>query len=122
MPLRYVLDEHLRGPLWDLLYRHNLVGIDPIDLVRVGDPPDLPLGTSDPDLLLWAERETRILVSEDKSTMPAHLTSHLVAGHYSPGVMTPRSRVALRTVSEFLVVAAYASGLEDWENRITFIP
>jgi hypothetical protein len=63
MPLAFVLDEHLRGSLWRALQRWNLLGVDVLDVVRVGDPPDLPLGTSDPDLLAWAEREGRILVS-----------------------------------------------------------
>jgi hypothetical protein len=36
--------------------------------------------------------------------------------------MTPRPRVTYRDIVGFLVVAAYASGPEEWENRITFIP
>jgi hypothetical protein len=122
MPLRYVLDEHLRGPLWDLVLRHNRLGANPIDVARVGDPPDLPLGTSDPDLLMWAEREGRILVSEDKSTMATHLASHLAGGRHSPGVMTPRPQTAFRLILEFLVVAAHASDDEEWADRISFIP
>lgn len=45
MPLTYVLDEHLRGPLWHLLGRHSQRGVDVIDVTRVGDPEDLVLGT-----------------------------------------------------------------------------
>jgi len=48
MPLRYLLDENQRGVLWHVIQRHNARGIDPIDTVRVGDTPDLPLGTDDP--------------------------------------------------------------------------
>jgi hypothetical protein len=62
-PLRYLLDENLRGRLWQAIGVHNQTGAYPIDVVRVGDPPDLPLGSLDPDILLWAEREGRILVS-----------------------------------------------------------
>ncbi len=42
--IRFVLDEHLRGPLWAAIQRHNLSASLPIDAVRVGDPPDLSLG------------------------------------------------------------------------------
>ena len=49
MPLQFVLDEHLRGPLWDVIKQHSIYGIDPIDVVRVGDLRDLPLGIKDPD-------------------------------------------------------------------------
>jgi hypothetical protein len=50
MPLRFVLDEHLRGGgLWWIIRQHNTHGIDPLDVVRVGDPPDLPRVTLDPE-------------------------------------------------------------------------
>ncbi len=63
MPLRYLLDENQRGVLWHVIQRHNARGIDPIDTVRVGDLPELPLGTEDPVILRWAQREQRILVT-----------------------------------------------------------
>jgi hypothetical protein len=65
VPLRFVLDENQRGLLWRAIIRHNQAGINPIDAVRVGDFANLPLGTSDSDILLWSEREERILVSFD---------------------------------------------------------
>lgn len=51
MTLRYLLDEHLRGPLWRAIQWHNNSGVYPLDVVRVGDPPELPLGSDDPTLL-----------------------------------------------------------------------
>src|SRR3954454_17155962 len=91
MPLRYVLDEQLRGGgLWQAIQRHNGHGFGVLEAVRVGDPPDLPLRSLDPAILLWAEREGRILVSKDKNTMPGHLADHLKAGHHSPGVFLIR--------------------------------
>jgi len=47
MELRYLLDEHLRGPLWRAVQWHNRRGVCPLDAVRVGDPIDLPLGADD---------------------------------------------------------------------------
>ena len=55
MPLRFVLDENQRGLLWLAVIRHNQTGIYPVDVVRVGDLPDLPLGSVDSDILLWCE-------------------------------------------------------------------
>jgi hypothetical protein len=86
MALRFVLDEHLRGPLWRAVQRHNARDEDPIDVVRVGDPPDLLLATDDRALLAWAEGQGRILVTCDKHTIPAHLAAHLAGGNRSPGV------------------------------------
>ena len=122
MPLRYLLDEHLRGPLWDAVQRHNFLGVDPIDVVRVGDPADLPLGTEDPLVLRWAEARQRVLVTEDKSTMATHLATHLASGRRSPGVMTPRPRMPLAGLLAFLVLAAYATDPAEWEGRIVFVP
>jgi hypothetical protein len=85
MPIRFLLDEHLRGPLWHAIGRHNLGGGLPLDVARVGDPPDLPLGADDSAILLWAERENRILITEDKHTIAIHLAGHCQAGHHSPG-------------------------------------
>ena len=52
MPLGFLLDEHLRGPLWTMIQRHNLSSDLQLDIVRVGDVADLPLGTLDGELLL----------------------------------------------------------------------
>lgn len=122
MALRYVFDEHLRGPLWNLVTRHNRNGVDPIDVVRVGDADAVPLGTNDPELLHWAEQEGRILVSEDRRTMSGHLTEHLASGRHSPGVMTLKAAVPLRDVLEFLVLAAYASEPAEWASANRFVP
>jgi hypothetical protein len=122
MPLRFLLDEHIRRTVWTAIARHNLRGQNVLDVVRVGSVGAPPYGTEDPDLLLWAEREVRIILSEDKSTMPAHLADHLGANHYSPGVMMLRKRVYLTDLLEFLCLATYASEPLEWENQITYVP
>lgn len=122
MTLRYLLDEHLRGPLWRAIQWHNSSGVYPLDVVRVGEPPDLPLSSDDPTLLQWAEREQRILVTHDPDTMPKHLADHLAAGRHSPGVFMLRPRSTLPQILSFLVDAAYASEPGEWQDRIQFIP
>jgi len=122
MALRYLLDENLRGPLWRALQWHNSSGVYPLDVVRVGDPADLPLGIGDPDLLLWAEREQRILVTQDADSMPMHLVDHLTAGQHSPGVFMIRRHSTLPQIVSFLCDAAYASEASEWQDRIQFIP
>src|SRR5947209_20370657 len=109
MPLGYVLDEHLRGLLWPAILQHNRTSPHLIDATRVGDPPDLPLGSPDPDILLWAERNGRILVSLDRKTLAVHLAAHLAAGHHSPGVFLIRPGVSLKDVTDFLYIASGAS-------------
>jgi len=122
MALRYVLDEHLRGPLWNALSRHNARGALLVDVVRVGDMPELPLSIADSDLLVWAEDQHRILVTADKRTMPLHLDAHVRAGRTSPGVFLLRPRRSLPQIVDFLVLAAHASEPREWRDRIVFIP
>lgn len=121
MPLAFLLDENQRGPLWRRIRRHNRRSEYPLDAVRVGDEANLSLGVDDPQVLLWAERANRILVTRDRRTLAKHLAAHVAAGHHSPGVFQLRD-VRIDEVAEFLVCAAYASEPEEWENRITFVP
>lgn len=123
MPLRFVLDEHLRGGgLWQAIQRHNALGAHPLDTIRVGDPVDLPLGTADPAILLWAEREGRIIITRDHQTMPGHLAHHLQAGRRSPGIFLLRFRASLPTVITSLVVIAYCGDPVDYQDRTQYIP
>ncbi len=122
MALRFVLDENQRGLLWRAIVRHNQLGVCPVDVVRVGDPPDLPLGASDPEVLLWCEREDRILVSFDKSTLAGHLTAHLNAGRHSPGIFMLRRGSRLSQFVDHLALVAHASEAWEWADRIEFIP
>jgi hypothetical protein len=121
VPLAFLFDEHLRGPLWHAVQAHNLVGSNPLDVVRVGDPPDLPLGVDDPGVLLWTEREGRILVSNDHSTLPDHLQTHLDAGHHCPGIFLLRRGTSVSRILTYLELAAYASEPSEWENRIEYL-
>lgn len=122
MPLRLLLDENVRGLLWHALLHHNSAGADAVDVTRVGDPPDLPLGTDDPPILAWAEREDRLLVCLDKSTMQAHLSDHLAARGHCPGIIVLRPRVPLRQLVEHLVLVCHASDASEWVDQMQFIP
>lgn len=55
MSVRFLLDENLSPRLSPALWRYNPT----IDVLRVGDPGAPPLGTLDPDLLVYLEQEQR---------------------------------------------------------------
>jgi hypothetical protein len=122
MALAYVLDEHLRGELWQAILSHNAKGVYPVDAVCVGAAFDLPLGSSDPEILLWGERYSRILVTRDEKTMKTHLADHLSNGHHSPGVFLIRKGSTIPEVVSFLVAAAHASETADWQDQWAYIP
>jgi hypothetical protein len=121
MPLAYLLDENLRGPLAKGLWNHNQRGVDPLDFLCVGDSPDLPLGAPDADILLWAERVQRVLVSGDRATLATNLAAHVSTGHHSPGIfLVPRS-LLVKPIVDALVVYAYASKPDEWRDRIEYV-
>lgn len=122
MPVRDLIDENLRERLALAAVRHNARGIDPIDVVQVGDLADLPLGAEDPEILIWAEREEWILVSSDLSSLPIFLSDHIKGGTHSPGVFLVKHRSSLAEVLDFLVLAAHASEAWEWRDRCQFIP
>jgi hypothetical protein len=123
MPLRFVLDEHLRGGgLWQAIQQHNASGGYPLDVVRVGDPADLPLGTLDPDLLLWAEREGRIVLTFDYGTMPGHFVHHLRIGRRSPGIVLILRHRSLSDVLASLELAASCGNPIDFQDQINYFP
>jgi hypothetical protein len=120
--LLFLLEEHLRGPLCLAIERHNLLGGLRLDAIRVGDPTNLPLGVDDPDILVWAELQNRILITKDKHTLARHLANHLRAGRTSPGVLMLRPGRTITDILECLELIAHAGEPRDFANLITFIP
>ena len=120
--LRFLLDEDLRGPLWQAILRHNLQGLYPLDVIRVGDLAELPRGSSDPSILDWAMTARRIVISADRSTMQMHLQDHIQSGRSSPGLLLVRPQAGVPEVLEFLIAAAYASEPGEWIDQCRFIP
>jgi hypothetical protein len=120
-PCRFVLDEHLRGPLWDAIQAHNAKpGALPIWVFRVGDSPDLPLGIDDPDILQWAEQKGCIVVSCDRQTMARYFRDHIDADRHSLGLILLPNVFSIAHVLEYLILAAHASEPTEWHDRIVY--
>ena len=75
----------------------------------------------DPDVLRIAAEADRILVSQDRRTMPAHFSRYVKSAR-SPGVILLRGAVPIATVVEELILIATASEAEEWINRLVWIP
>jgi hypothetical protein len=86
MSLRFLIDENLLDRLSRAVTRHNAGDISPLDAVQVGDIPDLPRGSDDPEILLWAEREERILLSFDLSVRICRRSQQSGRPHDSSGL------------------------------------
>jgi hypothetical protein len=120
--LRYLLDENLRGPVWDALLKHNWVRpSEAVDVERVGDPADLPRGTLDPEILMWAEREDRVLLSHDKASLPGHLNDHLTGGHHVPGILIIPRGVRMKKLVPELILMAHANLPGEYIDQIVYV-
>ncbi len=69
MKVRFLLDENVSPRLKAGLLRFNPI----IDVLRIGEPGAPHLGTADPDVLRYLEVSQRILVTSNRTSMPAHL-------------------------------------------------
>ena len=78
-------------------------------------------GLEDPEVLCNSAADARILVSQDRSTMPSHFR-RFVAESESPGVILVRATVPIGVVIEELLLIWAASEPEEWTNRLAWIP
>jgi hypothetical protein len=122
MAFRYLLDENLRGPLWAAAQRANARRRLPLEITCVGEETELPLRMSDQELLLWAEQQGFVLISNDARTMPGHFAAHLDAGHHSRGVFLIALPTSIPEIVEALFYYADASDDDIWRDQILFIP
>ena len=120
---RFILDEHMRGKVINSIRKRNADGISVyLDVVVVGEVPDLPRGSIDPTILLWAERENCLLVTYDKRSMPTHLTNHLMSGHHSPGILCFRRYLTIPGIIAELEIVEAAGQPDDFADTITYLP
>ncbi len=93
-----------------------------MNLVFVGDPGMPPRGTLDPDLLIAADALERILVTQDKNSMPQHLSDHFAAGRHTHGVVILRQGFSLAAYLRDLLLIWHATTAEEWIDRTDYIP
>jgi len=116
--IRYLLDEDTSNALQAALLRRE----PGMDVIRVGQPGAPPRGTLDPDLLLAAESLGRMIVSNDRSTLPDHMAAHFAAGHHTAGVILMRGGYSLGRYVDDLVLVWAIETAEEWVDRTDYIP
>lgn len=114
--IRFVADEDLNGRICRGLFRRKA----DLDLVRV---QDVGLsGASDEKLLEWAEDNGRIVLSHDRRTMPRHAANRLATGLTFPGLLIVDDLAAIGTCIEDLLLIAECSEMDEWQNRVFYVP
>ena len=116
---KFLIDENLT--------RDIVVGVrkrDPsVDILRVGDAGAPPKGTLDSTILDFCEAEQRILITNDRSSMPAHIAAHQAAGKHIWGVLSTRTpRPPLGPIVEMLTIIVGVSEAEEYVDVTGWIP
>ena len=115
---RFLLDEHVNRAIQRQLRRLD----SQIEVLAIGDPGAPLAGTSDPDILGWLEENDYILVTENRSTMPVHLSDHFAAGRHIPGIFWIRPGAGVGRIIEELYLIWFASRSEEYRDCTLFIP
>lgn len=91
-----------------------------LDLLRV---QDLPLsGSDDRTVLAWAARETRVLLTHDRRTIPYYALERLNGGKNLAGVIVVDDQLPLGAVIDDLIIVATCSTEQEWQGRIEYLP
>jgi len=118
MKVRFLLDENEPPRLKAGLLRFNPT----IDVLRIGEPGAPSLGTPDLDMLRYLEVSQRILVTSNRTSMPAHLEAHWAAGGHLWGLFWVRPRTPISRLAQDLYLVWEASEAEEWIDRLDWIP
>ena len=114
--IRFLADENFSGNI----VRGVLRQLPNADIVRV---QDVGLsGVDDPDVLAWAAREGRILLTHDVATITKFAYDRVRSGLAMPGVIEIEATVGVgRAIDEIVVAAEYADAAE-FNNQVRYLP
>ncbi|GEM_PF-945523 len=114
MKVRFLLDENESPRLKVALLRLNST----IDVMRVGEPGALPLGTSDLEVLRYLELSHRALVTSNRTSMPAHVEAHWAAGGHLWGLFWVCSGTPIGRLAQELFLVWEDSEAKEWIDRL----
>jgi Domain of unknown function (DUF5615) len=117
LKVKFLLDENLPHRLKIALLRLN----PQIDVLRVGEPEAPFIGTLDSEILVYLELSQRLLVTDNRSSMPGHLADHWSNGGHIWGLLWTRPATPIGRLSQDLHLVWDASEAEEWQDRLDWI-
>lgn len=116
--IRYLLDENV-DPIFhtELLKQESKLSV-----WKIGDPDAPPKGTSDPDILCWCGKNSFILVTNNRKSMPQHFRDHLAKGWHVPAIFELNPNMSIgETIDELLLIWG-ASDASEYQDLIVYLP
>ena len=118
MKVKFLLDENLTPCLKMAVLRLN----PKVNIARIGEPNTLPLGSLDPEVLLYLDRSQRLLITDNRTSMPGHLKEHWQQGNHIWGLLWTRPNTPMRILAQELVLIWEATEAEEWLDCLDWIP
>ena len=74
------------------------------------------------DILVWCEEHDFMLVTNNRRSMPRHLSDHLAAGRHIPGILVINVSMSMGDTIDELILIARASADEEYQDLIVYLP
>jgi hypothetical protein len=114
--LRLAADENFDGDI----VRGLRLRVRHLDLLRVQDTEIS--GAPDQEVLDWAAKQARVLLTHDFDTLISDAWSRVAAGLPMPGVVAVPQDIATGAAIEELELLTLASLDGEWEGHVLFLP
>jgi hypothetical protein len=90
------------------------------DIVRVQDAG--LGGRGDAEVLEWAAREGRVLLTHDVTTMKRYVDERVAAGLPMPGLFEVSQQIPIASAIEDILLLVECSLEGEWEGQVRFLP
>ena len=114
--MKFATDENFNNRILRGLVRR----LPELDIVRVQDTEFYQ--ADDTDVLVWAAREERVLLTHDEQTMSHFAYQQMHIGNTIAGVIIVETKLPIGMVIDELEIIAGCSTASDWTNRVQFLP
>ncbi len=88
----------------------------------VGDEGAPAKSTLDPDILIWCEEHGFVLVTNNRTSMPPHLTDHVAQGRHVPGIFIMNPNMSIGDTIEELILIVATSEVDEYQDSIRYLP
>ncbi len=114
--LRLLIDQDLDHDILRGLIR-RIPQLDAVTAFEIG-----MRAATDPQLLIRAARERRIIVTHDRKTMPTHAAELMGGGENIAGLFVVPRGMPIRQALEDLELMITCSENDEWVNVIRYLP
>lgn len=111
-----LVDENFNGHIVEGLARRDL-GLDLVDVRDVG-----LAAAPDPDILEWAARHGRVLLTHDRRTIPPFAHARVAAGQAMPGVFLVSDDMPVGQAIDEILLAVHCMTPAECENIVKYFP